>query len=81
MQTQADLLQVPVEVFASPDATALGVGAAARLGLDPELAVPAALGSSSPGAVYEPAISATEAAERQGQFRSAVSLSLGGADR
>ena len=32
MQTQADLLQLPVEVFASPDATALGVAAAARLG-------------------------------------------------
>ncbi|MGW2020384.1 FGGY family carbohydrate kinase, partial [Streptomyces sp. NPDC001927] len=32
MQTQADLLQLPVEVSALPDATALGVGAVARLG-------------------------------------------------
>ena len=32
MQMQADLLQVPVEVAASPHATAAGVGALARLG-------------------------------------------------
>jgi glycerol kinase len=35
MQAQADLLQMPVEVFASPDATAFGVAVAARLGLRP----------------------------------------------
>ena len=34
MQTQADLLQLPVEVYASPDATALGAAAFARLGHD-----------------------------------------------
>jgi glycerol kinase len=79
MQTQADLLQIPVEVFASPDATALGVGAAARLGLDAGLAVAAALGESLPGEVYEPAIDAAEAAERQHRFRREVSVSLGGA--
>ena len=33
MQTQADLLQAPVEVYVSPHATALGVAALARLGL------------------------------------------------
>ncbi|HEX5956802.1 MAG TPA: FGGY family carbohydrate kinase, partial [Solirubrobacterales bacterium] len=32
MQAQADLLQAPVEVYPSPDATALGVGAFARMG-------------------------------------------------
>lgn len=37
MQTQADLLQRPVEVSALPDATALGAGVVARLGLDPDL--------------------------------------------
>lgn len=35
MQTQADLLQRPVEVSALPDATALGVGALAQLGAEP----------------------------------------------
>ena len=33
MQHQADLLQIPLEVFASPHATALGVAALARVGL------------------------------------------------
>ena len=32
MQTQADLLQIPVEVASSPHATAAGVAALARLG-------------------------------------------------
>jgi glycerol kinase len=32
MQAQADLLQAPVELYPSADATALGVGALARLG-------------------------------------------------
>ena len=36
MQMQADLLQLPVEVYASPHATALGAAAVARLGLDLE---------------------------------------------
>ena len=35
MQMQADLLQVPVEVAASPHATAAGVGALARVGAEP----------------------------------------------
>ena len=35
MQAQADLLQVPVEVYPSPHATALGVAALARLGARP----------------------------------------------
>ena len=43
MQTQADLLQVPVEVYPSPHATALGIAALARLGIgaaaDPAAAV------------------------------------------
>ncbi|CAM5285392.1 carbohydrate kinase [Streptomyces spiroverticillatus] len=72
MQTQADLLQIPVVVAESPDATALGVAAAARLGLGvplPEALF--AMGRSS--AVYEPAISPTEAESRRAAFRAAVS--------
>ncbi|MDN3296094.1 FGGY family carbohydrate kinase [Streptomyces ficellus] len=72
MQTQADLLQLPVEVSALPDVTALGVGALARLGLDPHLAWEAAVPEWKPSAVYEPRISAAEAAERMGVFRAAV---------
>ncbi|MFJ5707401.1 FGGY family carbohydrate kinase [Streptomyces sp. NPDC093105] len=76
MQTQADLLQLPVEVAALPDATALGVGAMARLGHDPSLAVPEAVPPWKPAAVYEPAISADEAAERLGRFRTEVTALL-----
>ncbi|MET8246538.1 FGGY family carbohydrate kinase [Streptomyces sp. NPDC005202] len=76
MQTQADLLQRPVEVSALPDATALGTGALARLGADPRLAVEDALPDWKPAAVYEPRITRDEAAERLGAFRAAVTALL-----
>jgi glycerol kinase len=78
MQTQADLLQLPVEVSALPDATALGAGAVARLGLDPSLTVREAVPEWKPSAVYEPAVSGAEAAERLDRFRSAVAALLDG---
>ncbi|GAA2262939.1 FGGY family carbohydrate kinase [Streptomyces amakusaensis] len=76
MQTQADLLQIPVEVSALPDATALGVGALARLGLDPGLSTEQAVPAWRPSAVYEPKASAAEAAERLGRFRTEVTALL-----
>ncbi|MEV0226521.1 FGGY family carbohydrate kinase [Streptomyces sp. NPDC050704] len=76
MQTQADLLQLPVEVAELPDATALGVAAVARLGLDPSLTIDEALPARRPAAVYEPRISAGEAAERLAGFRAAVATLL-----
>ncbi|APU43167.1 FGGY family carbohydrate kinase [Streptomyces sp. TN58] len=76
MQAQADLLQIPVEVSALPDATALGVGAVARLGLDPSLGVHEALPLWEPSAVYEPKADAGQAAERRARFRSAVAALL-----
>ena len=60
MQTQADVLQIPVEVFATPDATALGVAAFARLGVDPTATPADVVGRSQPAAVYEPQISTDE---------------------
>lgn len=72
MQTQADLLQVPVEVAELPDATALGAAAVARLGLDPALTVRDVVPARGPAAVYEPRIGADEAAERLDGFRAAV---------
>lgn len=72
MQTQADLLQRPVEVSALPDVTALGVGAVARMGADPALPLARAVPDWKPAAVYEPRIGPDEAAERLGAFRSAV---------
>lgn len=72
MQTQADLLQRPVEVSALPDATALGAGVVARLGLDPGLPPSRATPPWRPSAVYEPRIGPEEASERLAGFRSAV---------
>jgi glycerol kinase len=65
MQAQADLLQAPVEVHRTPDATAVGAGAFARLALEPQLGLAGALGpAEAPAAVYEPRIGADEAAAR-----------------
>ncbi|MEV6055451.1 FGGY family carbohydrate kinase [Streptomyces sp. NPDC052107] len=77
MQTQADLLQRPVEVSALPDATALGAAALARLGADRTLGVEQALPAWKPAAVYEPRITADQAAERRAGFRAAVEALLG----
>ncbi|MFI1164414.1 FGGY family carbohydrate kinase [Streptomyces sp. NPDC020801] len=76
MQTQADLLQRPVEVSALPDATALGAAALARLGADPHLTVEDTLPDWKPAAVYEPRITPDEAADRLGAFRAAVAALL-----
>ncbi|MFI1722004.1 FGGY family carbohydrate kinase [Streptomyces sp. NPDC020489] len=76
LQTQADLLQRPVEVSALPDATALGVGALARLGADPALTLADAMPDRKPAAVYEPRITADQAAERRGAFRAEVTALL-----
>jgi glycerol kinase len=76
MQTQADLLQMPVEVSALPDATALGVASVARLGLDPSLSLAEAVPDWRPAAVYEPGIGADEAADRLGRFRTELAVLL-----
>jgi glycerol kinase len=70
MQHQADLLQIPVEVFASPHATALGVAALARVGLG----APDGLDGPrpAPAARYEPVMSAERAAGLLGRFREAA---------
>ncbi|MYS74847.1 carbohydrate kinase, partial [Streptomyces sp. SID5926] len=78
MQTQADLLQRPVEVAALPDATALGVGTLARLGANPSLALAEALPGAGPTTVYEPRVTADEATERRTRFRGAVTALLAG---
>ncbi|MEV6805078.1 FGGY family carbohydrate kinase [Streptomyces sp. NPDC051129] len=77
LQTQADLLQRPVEVSALPDATALGAAALARLGAEPGLSVEDVLPDWKPAAVYEPRMPAGQAAERRAGFRAAVAALLG----
>jgi len=72
MQTQADLLQIPVEVAASPHATAAGVAALARLGAGEGRTLDDVIPLPVPHTRYEPAVAAGEAAERLGRHERAV---------
>ncbi len=76
MQAQADLLQVPVLICRSADATALGVAALARLGLGDAASAGEALGPAEMETVVEPSITADQAAERASVFRSALDVTL-----
>ena len=75
MQAQADLLQAPVELYPSADATALGAGALARLGAGVASTPPEAVGAWAPAAVFEPRMHAEEAEERLARWQAAA-LSL-----
>jgi len=72
MQAQADLLQVPVECYPSPDATALGAAALARLGARAAATPADAVGEWSPAAEFEPRRAAGEAEERLQRWRAAA---------
>ena len=76
LQTQADLLQAPVEVYPSPHATALGVAAFSDLGAN--LGSPSQLAATAwrPDAVVEPKIGADEAAERLGAWQRAAAATM-----
>jgi glycerol kinase len=73
MQAQADLLQAPVELYPSADATALGVGALARLGSGAAATPEEAVGDWSPAGVFEPQLGPAEAEERLGRWHAAAS--------
>ena len=77
MQTQADLLQIPVEVATSQHATAAGVAALARLGAGAARTLDEAVHRVDSHTHYEPAISAAEAAQRLASFEHAVARLTG----
>ena len=78
MQLQADLLQLPVEVFSSPNATALGAAALGRWGAGGD----SVLSPRGPGASrsYEPRISADEAGSRLERWNLAVDRAVAAAE-
>ncbi len=76
MQAQADLLQVPVLVCRTPDATALGVAALARLGTGDAGSVAEAVEPAEVETTVEPAITADQAAERVMLFQAAIDRAL-----
>lgn len=83
MQAQADLLRSPVEVYATPHATALGVAAFARLGLGwvADAAAAVDFPDVGPATTYEPACSDDQAADRLARWRAGVDAVLGLAPR
>ncbi len=72
MQAQADLAQLPVEVYPSAHATALGAAACARLAIDPSLAVGDAVGAWTPQRTYDPHWPAERAADFLARWRRIV---------
>jgi glycerol kinase len=72
MQAQADLLQAPVERYPSADATALGVGAFARLGWGAATTPEEAVGAWLPEQVFEPQLGADQAEERLARWQAAA---------
>ena len=76
LQVQADLLQVPVEVYPSPDATAMGVAAFARLGVGLAASAADAVGGWTPSMVVDPSIGADQAAERLASWRAAADATI-----
>jgi glycerol kinase len=76
LQLQADLLQVPVEVYPSPHATALGVAALTRLGMGWARDPGEAAGGWEPAAIFEPRVPATQADERLAAWRAVVEATM-----
>lgn len=72
MQAQADLAQVPIDVYPSAHATPLGAAACARMALEPRLTVEQAVGGWSPDRSYEPQWSADRAAEHLARWQAAA---------
>lgn len=73
LQIQADLLQIPVEVYPSPDATARGVAALARCGVDGGRLAPPVF---EPVAIVEPVMAPDEASRRLARFDAAVTRAI-----
>lgn len=69
MQACADLIQVPVDVYPSPHATALGAAGLATLSLHPDRPLGSVIPDWSPAATFDPAWSGDRATEFRSQWR------------
>jgi glycerol kinase len=78
MQAQADLLQVPVECYSSPHATALGALAMGRLASGDWRTLADAVPAPGSATTYEPRWSADRAAHTVAQWEAAVAGVLDG---
>ena len=76
MQAQADLARIPVDVYPSLHATALGAAACARLALDTGLDVTDAVGTWTPEHTYQPEWSADRAEEFMARWMRAAETAV-----
>ena len=76
MQATADLTQIPLDVYPSSHATALGAAACARLSLNPDLSLEDAVADWEPATTYEPRWSVDRAAEFRHHWRAAARAAL-----
>lgn len=76
MQATADLTQLPIEVYPSSHATALGAAACARMAADPGLDVADAVPGWTAATTYQPKWSADRAAAFRRHWRVAVAATL-----
>jgi glycerol kinase len=76
MQAVADLTQLPVTLYPSPHATALGAAALGRLALDPELVLAEAIATGGSGLAYEPGWTADQAGEFRNRWRAVAAANL-----
>jgi glycerol kinase len=76
MQAQADLLQIPIDCYPSPHATALGTAAMARLSTGDAATLAEAVDDWSAAACYEPQWSADRAGETLTGWGTAVDTVL-----
>jgi glycerol kinase len=76
MQAQADLGQIPVDVYPSAHATPLGAAACARLALDPQVQPSDVVGGWSPQRTYEPQWTPDRAAEHLERWQQAARATL-----
>ena len=76
MQAVADLTQLPVALYPSPHATALGAAALGRLAADPTLTLAQAVPEWTPGATYQPSWTADRASEFRARWHAAATANL-----
>ena len=76
MQAVADLTQMPVTLYPSPHATALGAAALGRLALDPQLALEDAIPAEESGMAYEPRWTRDQAGSFRDRWRAAADANL-----
>jgi glycerol kinase len=76
MQAQADIAQLPVDVFPHPHATAAGAATCARLALDTDLTIVDAVGAWTPTRTYEPQWSPDRADDHVTRWNRAAQAAL-----